>query len=454
MPPRRPSDSEPLADVEPLQAPVSGSTSISRWEQLVAALLLIGAAIVPLYVSRDGDDHFRLPKELLLYAFVITSAAVAAVALLLGRIELPASFRKRARTLALLAAAGLTWAGISTLTSTNRALSIDALIWGASVVVLFFVAAFALRRIPLPFIAGAMFVPALANSTLLLLQSFDIWNPWIFPAGIYHRATKIAFLGNPDDVGVYLAAPALFALTLALTANRGRALYGVICAYITAALFATETLTAIGAYGVAVVVLLIVWNRRLLLVAAIAGPVVIAIVMMVGPTRDRALIIASAIRAGNWGTVVSGRFMPFAIGWEMFEDHPILGIGPGTYKYNYMDYFVSTRNEKPRFYSTSRSSAVNFGETHNDHLQMLAEMGLPGYATLAAAFVMLAMLSLRRKQENECRRIATMHAAPHVVLLATVMLAQFPLLLAAPAYTYTLLGALCLGWSDGDDAAA
>jgi O-antigen ligase len=98
---------------------------------------------------------------------------------------------------------------------------------------------------------------------------------------------------------------------------------------------------------------------------------------------------------------------------------------------------------------------VNFGETHNDHLQVLAESGLPGYLILLAGLVYVARISFRRKrEETDLRgRIASTLALPLVCGLAANMLAGFPLQLAAPAYTYAILGAACIAWRVDDDPA-
>ena len=42
---------------------------------------------------------------------------------------------------------------------------------------------------------------------------------------------------------------------------------------------------------------------------------------------------------------------------------------------------------------------MNFGETHNDHLQVAAETGLPGYVLLAGAMALLA-IPARRRRDN------------------------------------------------------
>jgi len=100
---------------------------------------------------------------------------------------------------------------------------------------------------------------------------------------------------------------------------------------------------------------------------------------------------------------------------------------------------------------------VNFGEVHNDHLQILAETGLPGYGLLLAS--VLTILGLEnvfrtqtRKNRNEPELLK--HALgrnlrlPIVVVFMLLALAQFPLQIAAPRFVFLTLGALSVGWDD------
>jgi O-antigen ligase len=98
---------------------------------------------------------------------------------------------------------------------------------------------------------------------------------------------------------------------------------------------------------------------------------------------------------------------------------------------------------------------VNFAEAHNDHLQLLAETGLPTYFALMAAIMLVGSISLSPRpvlMPDNREEIARVLALPLAILLIVVMSAQFALQLAAPACTFVLLGAVCVAWS-GDDAA-
>lgn len=69
------------------------------------------------------------------------------------------------------------------------------------------------------------------------------------------------------------------------------------------------------------------------------------------------------------------------VGWEMFKDHPILGIGIGNYKVRFLEY-------KGIFRTTERSKGFDFDiqravQAHNEYVQMGSELGILGILALA-----------------------------------------------------------------------
>ncbi|HET7435896.1 MAG TPA: O-antigen ligase family protein [Thermoanaerobaculia bacterium] len=449
---REPRD-QPAPDA-PDHETLSFTAARNRWQRVLSALLLAGAAIVPIFISPGADDLFRLPKQLVLYAVTIVAATLFLTGWLLGKLPLDDDARRRLRTPAIIAAAGVAWAILTTLTSTNRAVSVDALVWGTALTALLVVSIYALRGVRIEFVAAAVFIPALINAIVLTLQSFHIWNPWVFDEKTTAREMRNALLGNPDDLGVYLAVPALFALVLAARAPRFRALYAAVAATLFAGLLMTQTVTAIGAYTIAATIIAIFWHRRLGIAAAVAVPLVIVIAILTfRPTHERFSQVLAAAGAGQWNNVVSGRVVPFAVAWQMFADHPIAGVGPGAYKYHYMDYRLELGERHPRITGMALTNPMNFAEAHNDHLQLLAEMGVPGYAAVIAAIVLVGAITFRRRRAaNAEDRIARLFALPFAVAVFIMMIAQFPLQLGAPAYTYAFLAAACLAWRELDVA--
>jgi O-antigen ligase len=430
-------------------------------ERLIAWLLLAGAALVPVMVITTADDIFRLPKELVLRTVAILGAALAVNCLLLRRIRLGADERRRLALPAGLAAAGLLWAGIAAIFSSNRALSVDGLVYLSTLLVVVLLSAYTFRRGVPPFaVAAAVFLPALVNGTIALLQASGVWNPWVF-GDRYGRSTYNALLGNVNDVGAYLVPPIVFAFVLATVLRRLRWLYAAIGAVLLLGLMVTLTLTSIIATGAALAALGVVLARRTGLrarwVAIVAGVLLVLAIapFTYAPLEKRLVRIARSAASGEIGKSVSGRFVPFAAAWEMFRSDPFTGVGPGCFKFNYLQYRLHLDYHYPRLLAASGPMRTNFGETHNDHLQVLAESGIPGFLILLAGLVYVARISLRRKKEEpeDRTRIAATLALPLVVGLAANMLAGFPLQLAAPAYTYAILGGACIAWRGSDDPA-
>jgi len=93
---------------------------------------------------------------------------------------------------------------------------------------------------------------------------------------------------------------------------------------------------------------------------------------------------------------------------------------------------------------------VNFGETHNDHLQTLAVAGFPGYVLFLAAAALLAWTTIRnrhRKPADEKEAFARLLALPLALAFLTVTLALFPLELASAMSVLLHLCAICRVWS-------
>ena len=91
---------------------------------------------------------------------------------------------------------------------------------------------------------------------------------------------------------------------------------------------------------------------------------------------------------------------------------------------------------------------MNWGDVHNDHLQVAAETGLPGYACFLIAIAVGA--GRRRRAVAASERAAFAHALrwPLAVVIVVLSLAEFPLELAAPRLGLLTLGALCLTWDE------
>ena len=69
------------------------------------------------------------------------------------------------------------------------------------------------------------------------------------------------------------------------------------------------------------------------------------------------------------------RILMWQSAWNMFKDHPILGVGLGQYTENYQQKYISPQAKEPKL-----------GHAHNNFMQMLAENGIVGFAGFVIMF--------------------------------------------------------------------
>ena len=163
----------------------------------------------------------------------------------------------------------------------------------------------------------------------------------------------------------------------------------------------------------------------------------------------RQLITAAAHH--DYAQLFSERLLPFLAAIDMTRDHPLLGVGPGCFKYHFMPYRVALAGKYPGDWT--RGFPMNWGEVHNDHLQVAAETGVPGYLLFLAAIALCA--GGRRKTATTTAEATFARALrwPLATVIFVICLAQFPLELAAPRLMLLSLGALCVAW-DGRSGSA
>ena len=404
-------------------------------------ILVVGGAVaIPLVFIRDSYDMFRLPKVLLLRAQAILLVATALAAFVMG-----ARFAKPGRKVVITAIAGLAGLAILTLTSTNRAASIEAAGTILATVVVFVATVWIARNHGWILLAAPLIAASL-NAALVFVEEMKLWMPFGVQPGIPHHLQCTALIGNPNEIGGYLGAAAL-ACVAAFLIRRSKWLLAVAMLLIVG-MFASQTLTAIVAFGVASLAMLAMVSWKRAVAAAAAAVVILAIcVVTIAPFRTRAVNLARWTSAGQYNTVFTGRLASFVAAWWMFLDRPLTGVGPGAFAWQFYDYKIRAEDQYPAL-RKSYGRGLNFGEVHNDHLQVLAETGLPGYAFMVALLVALGLISIRSRSEegDETTRFALRLALPLAMFWALLSIAQFPLETTVVRSLLVHLAALCVGW--------
>jgi O-antigen ligase len=136
----------------------------------------------------------------------------------------------------------------------------------------------------------------------------------------------------------------------------------------------------------------------------------------------------------------------------MFTDHPLVGVGPGCYGWQYFTYKLRVAQDHPGLV-TSPSYPLNFGEAHNDHLQMLAVGGLPAYLLFLGSLGWISTASFRRARAapeitDACSEFAKTFALPFSVALTVLAFGSFPLEIAATTLSNLFLAALVVRWNE------
>ena len=129
------------------------------------------------------------------------------------------------------------------------------------------------------------------------------------------------------------------------------------------------------------------------------------------------------------------------VGWEMFIDHPLTGVGLGNYKLNFLRY-------KAEFLATPRGEAYDFyieraAQAHNEYVQVLAELGVLGILALASFLAVLAVTLWKRLRSNdEASRLDLLLFTCGIAAFLIHGLVSFPAHLPASSLVLILVGGL------------
>ena len=413
---------------------------VERWRQLaILALVLAGAIAIPLIFRRDPQDMFRLPKLIALRGEAILIVFVTLASLILGA---PIPRIQWRETWVMLPLAVLAIFVVITLTSTNRPLSVSALASATATAIVFFATVSAARSRGL-ILAAAPLAAAAINAILTIVEELKLWMPFGEHSDIPHHVQCNALIGNPNELGGYLGIAALAAIAIGIT--RRRAVMAIASILIVALLF-SQTLTAIIAFAAALFCMMALSSwRHALRAAAIGAAAMMVLIALVTPFRVRATNTLHWIRDGQYNSIATERFTPFVAAWSMFIEHPLTGVGPGAFAWQYFDYKLAAERRFPALRETF-NRGMNYGEVHNDHLQSLAEGGAIGYTAFLGLIAVLGSISFTRDASDPRFRFARQLALPLAIFCAVFSVAQFPMETAVVRSLLVHFAALCIGW--------
>jgi len=413
-------------------------------------------ALLPVLIDLTAKDAFRLPKSSAFRALGIALAAGIVIAIVTRLIAFRFDRRNPNHTIPLLIVA---WTAIATIFSTSPLVSSYALATVVAGAALFLAVYLLAERRSIW--APAVILPgALINIAFFITQRSGVWNPLMDKVNarmVDELAIKMlretALLGNRDDIGVCLVVPAITAAVLS-TVLRGWQRIAVFLAAIAliGGVFIARVTTAIGALVVTLLVTAFLRSLKTGIVALAATAIVgLGALAIDADLRTETIGKIEFIRAGRG----SSRTITTLAAARMFANHPIFGVGPDRFGWWLYDYKIAIQHEFPDRLDVE---VQNFAEAHNDHVQILAETGAPGYILfLAALWALVARRgSIRAWREDEGDPRATFARRmrlPLGVALVTLMVAQFPLHLAVALADFVFIAALCQAWG-ADEARA
>jgi O-antigen ligase len=164
------------------------------------------------------------------------------------------------------------------------------------------------------------------------------------------------------------------------------------------------------------------------------------------------MLVPFFIHHHRYNEMLSGRLEPSLVAIEMLREHPVTGAGPGSFRAEYFDKkllvdrkYKNLMPQKMSHWGVERM--LSFSETHDEHLQIAAELGLPGYALFAMILVLLARRSMRPEESRPRAAFARDFALPAVAAIAVSSFAQFPFRVAAPLTNALFFAAILVAWT-------
>lgn len=373
--------------------------------------MVLAALASQTVVVAGAASPFRQPKWAVAGGLAFAGAALALAGAAAGhRLRLPAS-----RLLVVVAALPPVMA-LSAAWSGAPGPSLAAAGWAAAVVLVVLVAALLgegwRRRAAWAVVWGAGFSAAVA-----LLQAAGMDPLGIAPAAPGARFRLTGLAGNPADLAAgSLLAVAILSWLLAGCEGRLRRRW-LLAVPLLGVAAATMTLTALAALGLLVLVLgLRLVPRRRPAAVAVAGVLLVAALAVAWPRLEEAL---GRVRSGDWYLLLSARGDGWSAAAEMIRERPLTGVGAGRYTCRFAPARLAWL-EAHGGTGARGELATHFEWAHCDPLQLVAELGVPGWVWLAGLGWALAAPGVRR------------HPAwlPSLVVVAPFALLHYPFHLA------------------------
>ena len=355
---------------------------------------------------------------------------------------------------------------LSLINATNGRVVIQSL-----VLVLFFflfylvVSNFVKRKEDVTLILYALLASAFLASLYGLLQYLGVMRG---AQGGHGLGEIISTMGNRNYLGGFLAY-LLFPVVILIVRLRSRILRGIAIGLIAFSfgtvmlLQQTGTIVGLVAAAIAFVVAWAIFRpvepikaNRVWLIALLV--VLVFTFLVEAPSGPLNSVVGLSADGDSWisrawaKNAGKTRSWDWWVGWEMFKDHPLFGVGMGNYKLNFVPY-------KAAFLSTPQGSSYDFyipraAQAHNDYVQVVAEMGVLGIIALLSLLILLPLFFWVRLRRNtdEGDRLDLILLGSGVVVFLVHALFSFPAHLPASSLVLVLSLGIASGPAYGEHA--
>lgn len=154
--------------------------------------------------------------------------------------------------------------------------------------------------------------------------------------------------------------------------------------------------------------------------------------VFLGATHDIAIALRLGQIAADPGLGLGVRPALWKAAIQMFEKHPLTGIGLGTWAEIFPHYESAPRLE------------MAFHQAHNDYLQLAAEVGILGLTPLICAILWLGHISRRIRRVSYDLRPFVLCLGIAIAVMLLHGLVDFPMHITANALLFTILLALAI----------
>jgi len=217
---------------------------------------------------------------------------------------------------------------------------------------------------------------------------------YLFGHNISGRFQWNFFFGNPNDLATYCLLPLAGCLSLLERERAGwvklAAIGGVII--IPLVILATQSRGAV--VGLAVFGAIVLWRLRRNALTWIVVPIAAVVVAMAAPKSvwdrlGRMVNLSSVETVGLADSSAEQRLEILRVGWTIFIEHPVGGVGLGVYP-RVHETMVETRSNLSKFAGGGR-------DTHNTFLNIAAETGIVGLAMFVFGLLGSLLSGIRRR---------------------------------------------------------